>query len=389
MSTKKSIIGKLITTGALLVLLVVLLLLKTNVKICEFVATTFARAWIWLNGNFFGWLPFSVFELFVIVAIVALVVSIVRIIKHLCKHKYKRALSILLTVAIVALSGVNLYTVTASFSYGREPLPDEMLTKHSGETVTYQDALNIAEYVVEQLNESYRATPHDADGNVILPSLSELNTILQQEYKRLDSDYFSPFTPNVQPILNKRIMSEMHTVGIFFAPSGEPNINVTRMDVYTISTMAHELAHAKGVMRESDANTVAAYLLLTSDNAFLRYSGYVKCMSNAMHMVQMFPNSNNDFNRLHESVDIGIRYELANYSEHWEQYTLFEDISEFFNDIYLKLQGQGNGTGSYVEPPVTEGTGQVDKDGNEIVTIVNFSNMQNLLLTLYDQGYMI
>ena len=68
---------------------------------------------------------------------------------------------------------------------------------------------------------------------------------------------------------------------------------------------------------------------------------------------------------------------------------MFEDISEFFNDIYLKLQGQGNGTGSYVEPPVTEGTGQVDKDGNEIVTIVNFSNMQNLLLTLYDQGYMI
>jgi hypothetical protein len=219
-----------------------------------------------------------------------------------------------------------------------------------------------------------------------MPSVTELNELLRQEYKRLNSGYFSTFTPNVKGILNKRIMSEMHITGVFFAPFGEPNINVTRIDVFTPSTMAHELAHSKGVMRESDANTVASYLLLTSENAFLRYSGYVDCLSDALRMVRLYPNSNADYIRLSNSVHAGVSREIANYNKHWNQYTLFADIGEFFNNIYLKLQGQTDGTGSYVEPPVFDVTDEKDEDGNQIVIIRNFSNIQNLLATLYKQG---
>lgn len=386
MKYKKSIIAKSITAGALLLLLVVLLLLKTNTAICEFVATTFARAWIWLAGHVLGWIPLSFFELFLIVAILVLIVCIVRIIKYLTKRKGKRALALFLSVVIVAICGVNLYTVTASFSYERAALPADIITSYNGENVTYEEAIAITEYVIEQVNNSYQAIPHDEDGNVIMPSLKELNELLRQEYKRLDSDYFSPFTPNVKGILNKRIMSEMHITGVFFAPFGEPNLNVTRIDVFTPSTMAHELAHSKGVMRESDANTVASYLLLTSDNAFLRYSGYVDCLSDALRMIRMYPNSNADYNRLSDSIDAGVSREIANYNKHWMQYKVLDDIGEFFNNIYLKLQGQTNGTGSYVEPPVFEVTGDKDEDGNEIVVILNFSNTQNLLINLYKQG---
>lgn len=369
-----------------MLLLVILLLLKTNTAICEFVATTFARAWIWLTGHMFGWLPFSVFELFVVVAVVALIVCIVAIVKHLCSRGGKRALSLLLSVVIVVLCGINLYTVTASFSYGRESLPAQMATKHTGDDMPYEDAIALAEYVIEQVNACYNAIPHDENGNVIMPTIDGLNDILQQEYERLDADYFSPFTPNVKSIQSKRFMSEMHTTGIFFAPTGEPNINATRVDLFTPSTMAHELAHSKGIMRESDANTVAAYLLLTSENVFLRYSGYVDCLPDVLKMVRMYPNSAEDYKRLSNSVDAGVSQEIANYNKHWNQYTLFEDIGEFFNNIYLKLQGQGNGTGSYTEPPVFEVTDQKDQFGNEIIVIHNFSNIQNLLINLYKQG---
>ena len=386
MKFKKSLIAKSITVGALLLLLAVLLLLKTNTAICEFVATTFARAWIWLTGHLFGWIPISIFELFLIVAILALIVSIVRIVKYLTKHKGKRALALFLSVVIVALCGVNLYTVTASFSYERESLPDDIVKSYNGNSVTYEETIAITEYVIEQVNNCYQAIPHDADGNVIMPSIKELNELLRQEYRRLDSDYFSPYTPNVKGIINKRIMSEMHITGVFFAPFGEPNINVTRIDVFTPSTMAHELAHAKGVMRESDANTVASYLLLTSENAFLRYSGYVDCLSDALRMVRMYPNSNADYNRLSSSIHAGVSREISNYNKHWMQYKVLDDVGEFFNNIYLKLQGQTNGTGSYVEPPLFEGTGNKDDDGNEVIIILNFSNTQNLLINLHKQG---
>ena len=386
MKTKKGIFNKLIVIGALVGLLALLLILKTNTAVCEFVATTIARAWIWLTGHILGWIPIRFFELFLICAISGLIVCIVVIIKHLCKKRGKQAISLLLSVVIVALSGINLYTLTASFSYERDPLPNNIIKSYNGDTVTYEEAIAITEYVIEQVNSNYLAVPHDEDGNVILPSIAELNELLREEYKRLDGSYFSPFTPNVKGILNKRIMSEMHTTGVFFAPFGEPNINITRLDVFTPSTMAHELAHSKGVMRESDANTVASYLLLTSENAFLRYSGYVDCLSDALRMVRMYPNSNADYARLSNSVHDGVSREIANYSKHWMQYTILDDIGEFFNNIYLKLQGQTGGTDSYVEPPVFEITGDKDEDGDDIIIILKFSNMQNLLINLYKQG---
>ncbi len=392
MKNKNSVVNKLIVVGALCLLLVVLLLLKTNVAICEFVATTIARGWIWFMGHLLGWIPISFYELFLIVAISGLIVCIVFIVRYFCKRKPMQAISLLLTVLIVALCGVNLYTTTASFSYDREPLPTEVLMSYSGDDITYDDALAIADYVISQVNEYYDNTPHDNDGNVILPSLAELNDLLQEEYKRLDSvgnGYFSSYTPNVKGILNKRIMSEMHVAGVFFAPFGEPNVNVTRMDLYTPSTMAHELAHAKGVMRESDANTVAVYLLLTSQNSYLRYSGYVYCMYSALSIVSVYPNSDTDYFNLLESINKGVLTELSNYSKHWSQYTLFADIGEFFNNIYLKLQGEKDGTGSYEKPPVIEWTGENDDDGNEIIYIIEFSNIENVLINLYKQGKLV
>ena len=68
------------------------------------------------------------------------------------------------------------------------------------------------------------------------------------------------------------------------------------------------------------------------------------------------------------------------------QYKVLDDIGDFFNDIYLKLQGQKDGTDSYVEPPKFEITGDKDDDGNDIVVILKFSNTQNVLINLYKQG---
>ena len=70
------------------------------------------------------------------------------------------------------------------------------------------------------------------------------------------------------------------------------------------------------------------------------------------------------------------------------KYDHFDRLGEFFNDLYLKLQKQHNGTGSYVKPPDIVGSGDFDDDGNEIM-ITYFSGMQNLLINLYKQGLLI
>ncbi len=387
MAHKKYWLKKLIVVGILAVVLTTLLVLKNNVAVSEFMATTFARGWIWLFGNILGWIPISFYELFLIVAILALLLVIILMIANLCKRNFRRVVSTLLTTVIVVLSGVTLYTAVASFSYNREPLPEEILTEYSSNDFTYEEALLLAKYVINKANECYQLTEHDSNGNVVLPSFDQLNDMIIEEYKRLDCDYFSSFTPRAKRIINKRIMSEMHITGVFFAPFGEANVNGNENNLFTPGTIAHEMAHGKGVMRESDANMVKSYLLLTSQNPYLQYSGWVDCLSKAISMVSYYPEWTQDLRaELRNSVNPAIWKEISNYNNFYGQFTLFNDVGNFFNDIYLKLQGETDGVDSYVKPPVIQGTGQFTPDGEEIVVVRNFSDVQNLLITLYKQG---
>ena len=377
----------LIAVEALILLFSVLMLLKSNQQICEFFASTFARAWIFLFGNLFGWIPISFYELFLIAAIVGGVTLVVLIIVFLCKMQWRRLLSAALITAVTVLSFLNIYIATASFSYGRNPLPDEVYTEYNGDDLTFEQAVELADNLVNRGNAAYRATEHDAEGNIVYPySFREMSKKIAKEYERLESDYFSPYTPSAKRIINKTIMSELHIVGVFFAPFGEANINGYETNLYLPHTMAHEMAHGKGVMREYEADLLAYYILLTSENPYLSYGAIVKCMYSAISIVGLYPNSQQAVTALYEKIDNGITEERNNYSKFYGKFTLLEDIGEFFNDLYLKLNKQENGTGSYFKPGEVTGTGQKDDDGKEIVQIINFSATQNLLIKLYKEA---
>ena len=377
----------LIALEALVLLFSILMILKSNQQISEFFATTFARGWIFLFGNLFGWIPLSLYELFLIAVIVGGITLVVFIIIFLCKKKWKRLLSTAIIVAIALFSFLNVYTATASFSYGRNGLPNEVYAEYDGDDLTFVEAVELATNFIERANAAYHATEHDADGNIVYPyTFREISNMLSDEYKRLESDYFSPYTPQAKRIINKNIMSELHIVGVFFAPFGEANINGYETNLFLPHTMAHEMAHGKGVMREYDANLLAEYICITSENAYLSYGAMVKCVYSAISIVGLYPNSSQAVTELYEKLDEGISIERNNYSKFYGQFTLLDDIGEFFNDIYLKLNKQENGTGSYFKPGEVSGTGQKDDDGKEIVQIINFSGTQNLLIKLYKEG---
>lgn len=386
-SYKRKILRMLIALEALVLLFAILMALKSNAQVCEFFATTFARGWILVFGNLLGWIPISFYELFLIVVIAGAIALVVFIIIFLCKKKWKRLLSTALIVALAVLTFLNVYTATASFSYGRDHLPDEVYTEYSGDDLTLDEAVELASNLIDRVNAAYHATQHDEDGNIVYPySFREMSNMLAEEYKRIESKYFSPYTPHAKRIINKRIMSEMHIVGVFFAPFGEANINGHETNFYLPQTMAHEMAHGKGVMREYEADLLSYYVCITSDNPYLYYGALVKVMYSALTIVSSYPNSLEAWGNLYEKIDDGIAQEQRNYSHFYGQFTLLDDIGEFFNDLYLKLNRQENGTGSYYKPGESVGTGEKDDDGREIAQIINFSGTQNLLIKLYKEG---
>ncbi len=387
MISKKSTIKKLIALGVLAALFAILTVLTTNVAVCEFFVTTFSRAWIALFGRIFSVLPFSAYELFLIAAIVMAVIFVVYLFVFLAKRKWNRLVSMLLITGITVFAFLNVYTLSASFGYNREALPAEIYTEYSSDDLTFEEAVALAERVIDGVNKAYTSTQHDADGNVVYPyNDKQLSELLTAEYAKLDNPYFSKYTPPAKRIINKTIMSELHIVGVTFAPFGEVNVNGNENNLYLPHTLAHEMAHAKGVMREYQADIVASYVLISSDDDYLRYGALAQCLGSVLSIVSSYPDSNEAYAALRSKINLGIYKEISNYHEFYAKFSHLDELGEWFNDLYLKLQKQEDGTCSYVKPPITEGTGEVDGSGNEIIYVVSFSGMQNLLINLYKQG---
>lgn len=388
-SPKRKTLRRLIEIGVLVALFVVLCLLKNSQKVSEFFAETFSRWWITAFGTLLGWIPFSLYEMFLIAVIVGAIAFLVIEIVLLCKHKWQKALTSVLVVVICVFAFLNIYTATASFAYNRDPLPTDIYEEYSGDDLTLEEAIKIADYVIEQANQAYRDTDH-IDGNIVYPyDLAEMSDRLAKEYEKLDNKYFSSYTPRGKRILNKRIMSELHITGVFFAPFGEANINGNETGLYLPHTLGHEMAHGKGVMREYEADLVSSYVLLTSQDKYLRYGALVQCVTPAINMVGLYPNTNQITNELYAKLDSGIRTELSNYSKLWSQFDALDRLGNFFNDLYLKLNKQEDGVGSYNKPGEIVDTGEKDNEGSPIVTVIRFYDMQNILIKLYKQGKLV
>ena len=70
------------------------------------------------------------------------------------------------------------------------------------------------------------------------------------------------------------LMSRTGYAGIYFALTGEANIN-RNMPAFMPATIAHELAHQRGVFAEDETNFVAIIACITSGNTVYEYSGYL------------------------------------------------------------------------------------------------------------------
>lgn len=372
---------KILITVGFAALLLILVMLRTDADISEKLSRTLSRGIVSGMGFVSSLVPFSLYETFLYLAIIFVLTFLVLGIVRLCKKRGWAAVSAFTSIALFAVIFGNVYFAAAGFNYKRETAAVPMF---SGE-VSEAEMTAAAEYFTEDFNRLLNSLPRDESGMVKSPyTHRELSDKLREEYRRLDSNpYFSGFTPRAKTIASSRIMSEMHIAGVFFAPFGEANVNSHTPDADMPCTMAHEMAHAKGVMEESEANLTAYYICLTSSDDYIRYSGYMNSYSYFIRAVGYY--DKDKYKELIDSVDDRYRAELASIAEHWAQYKILNDIGEFFNDLYLKIMGVTEGTGSYRPPENVEYT--PPKPGETTPpTIISYSfnEVQRMFYEIYD-----
>lgn len=375
-STKvSSILAKIIFILAFTVFLLVMINLKNDVALCEGWTRGFARGYELAIGTLFKWIPFSLTEVFFIIIGIITIVLIIQLIVSLVKANFLRSFSKLLSIGLIVMSIVAVYFATAEMAYNREQHP---VTVYE-EKVEKTEFRKINDYFITDMNKVTNDLQFQEDGEVVCPySVGEMNDLLAVEFERLNAeygDYFSPFTTRAKPMyITSLIYRELHITGVTFMPTTEANVNFLNVNALKPITFAHEILHTKGVMKEEDADFIALYMMLTSQNSYFRYSGYYFSLSSLNYLASL-TDVPTDYDEVINSLNINYKNNRNYGAKYWKEHNKFADFGNWINDLYLKMSGEKEGTNSYNDTPT-----EVDPDRKEVIA---FSLYQKLYFRLY------
>ena len=201
---------------------------------------------------------FSVAEVivgvFVIGLLLYLIVQLVLLVKK--EKRMRRLLRMLLSLACIAL------TVYAAFCvlWGVYYYGDDFAAKSGldNSPVSVEDLRIVTAYFAAKANEYAPLVPRDSDGvtqfdrQEILAKSPEVYKAIQEQYSCLEG----PSIP-VKGVHFSKIVSLIDFTGFFFPFTAEANVNMDFPTSLLPSTVAHELAHQRGVAKEQEANFCA------------------------------------------------------------------------------------------------------------------------------------
>lgn len=309
--------------------------------------------WVFARGitRFFGWFigcvtkltAVSLYEVTALTLIALGAFFLCVFIADVIRRNYSSAGGVAYRIAEVALVALIVFGAAFAPLYARASANAALgLPSVRAEEASVYRA---AEYYVESLNAVSAKISRDEKGNVrSLYTFCDLGERLNDEYARSDG-YFSPYRVRPKAVSLSVLMSYLGITGIYFPFTAEANVNVNVPTCDLPVTMAHEMAHAKGVAEESTANLTAYVLLIRSDDAFLQYCGLMDAVAS---MLNALPQES--FDVLYGRLSDEIKKEYSIVRAHYRRYEgVLERISGFFNDLFLKSNGIQSGTKNYGE----------------------------------------
>ena len=141
-------------------------------------------------------------------------------------------------------------------------------------------------------------------------------------------------------------LSAMDFTGFYFPFTGEANLNIDSPACYLPSTIAHEMAHQRGIASEQECNFIAIAASTTADSAAYRYSGWLMgftYLSNALYRAD--PEA---WQAVRVLLPDTVAADLRDNSAYWAAFEgPVNDAAQKVYDSFLKSSGDPRGTQSY------------------------------------------
>lgn len=324
---------------------------KNSRPVMNFIAQFYTEPLKRALGTLYSFVPFSMAELSVAATIFALVIFSVTLIAKLIFRRrgririlYTRLMTLLCAILSVYAAfclfwGVNYYTDSfcerAGITSG-DGVSTEQLTRV---TARFAAELNRLSDSIERTDtgafNAARDTIYD-DAVNIYRGIEELYPFLKMRDHKPKRIFFSKW------------MSRSNFTGVFFPFSGEANLNDHSPACMLPATIAHEMAHQRGVASEQECNFIAVLVCEKSGIPSYEYSGALLAfihLSNALHRAD--PDT---WNAIHQTLNSSVRADLKVNNEYWAQYeSKTAEVSQDVYDNFLKSYGEESGIKSYGE----------------------------------------
>ena len=254
-------------------------------------------------------------------------------------RRFKASASYVLWAAALLLWS---FLLSFGFNYQR-PLLFELLGYEQRRAQT-SELESLGEDIVRGVNENYleahvegRKTPDSVEMKALLKesfeTIQELSLLPRGEFTTPKPFYFSD------------ILTRLGISGFYFPYTGEPHYNADAPDFQIAFSMAHEMAHQRGVARESEANFVAYLVCVNSRDPYIRYSGY----RNGLGVLsELFKNEPEKAKRLATQLGAGYREDSRRAAQFWAKSAgAAGALSQRINDFYLRANRVKSGVEDY------------------------------------------
>ena len=292
-------------------------------------------------------LPFSVAEYLIGLAAVSLMVYIIISVFKLILRpdKGKRVYIMIITLAsfgLVVYAGFCL--LWGVYYYG-----DDFAAKSGLKTdpVSVEELRAVTAYFADLCNEYADKVPRDRDGCCATDRALMLRKSpeVYAEAERLFPCLEGPAVP-AKGVYFSRIMSYTDFTGFFFPFTAEANVNTDFPPALFASTVAHELAHQRGVAKEQEANFCAVLSSLSYGETNYCYSAAMLAythLGNALYSADHAA-----WEEIYATLQAPVLRDFAASRAYWQQFeTPVQTVSNTVYENFLYSYDQELGLKSY------------------------------------------
>ncbi|MEG2037023.1 MAG: DUF3810 domain-containing protein [Ruthenibacterium sp.] len=319
-------------------------LLKHSTAAMNWLADNLTTPYKRAVGTLCDALPFSMAEILWLLFLFGCAAYIAHAVYCVVRAKGSRPACVgrqLLGAGVIALALYGGFTLLWGVNYYTDSAVQRMGV--SAQPVSVQELTQVTQLFADKLNATAGAVPRDQDGvcstprEVIFADGRDIYTPLEESYPFLAGPHIAP-----KPMLFSRFMSEINYTGFFFPFTGEANLNAQQPLCLLPATIAHELAHVRGVAPEQDCNFLAVLACEKSGNAAYAYSGWLLGyihLSNALYTADYAA-----WQAVYASLCAGAKADLLENSAFWAQYksaaaTAANTVYEGFLQSYDQMDG--------------------------------------------------